>query len=74
MKRLPTGKADVSRLAATPVLSPRGRRWRNPPAHPRPRLPSPLLGLTFEQLHRAQLERDAVLLGKDVDSAAGLGQ
>ena len=28
---------------------------------------------TFEQLHRAQLEGDAVLLGEDVDGAAGLG-
>ena len=29
---------------------------------------------TFEQVHGAQLEGDAVLLGEDVDGAAGLGQ
>lgn len=31
-------------------------------------------GPTFEQLHGAQLEGDAVFLGEDVDGTAGLGQ
>lgn len=31
-------------------------------------------GPTFEQVHGAQLEGDAVLLGEDVDGAARLGQ
>ena len=41
----------------------RGASPRGPPA-----------GTTFEQVHGAQLEGDAVLLGEDVDGAAGLGQ
>lgn len=36
--------------------------------------PDPPARPTFEQLHDVQLEGDAVLLGEDVDSAAGLGQ
>lgn len=44
------------------------------PVPPRPlgsrNLPRP----TFEQLHGAQLKGVAVLLGEDVDGAAGLGQ
>lgn len=32
------------------------------------------VGPTFDNIHSAQFEGDAILLGEDVDGAAGLGQ